>query len=452
MDDIFEIRDGEIDTDEIISKIKANIERRKAQGAYTQEDEVKVNSYNIVQNEPSAVIDELSSLNNYWDIKYHYRISSHRKFIGPILVKGRRLVNGEVKRYVDPIFQRQKEFGLKLAHALSSVREQLYLKIDAEKTDILSSVDRKIEEASVRSNERLDEMDRLMESRLSEELDMKLDERLQAIADDIHKKAWLASVLDGRIRTPGSLSTAGKAAGNTSSMDYVSFSEEIGKSWAKASGEPQVIPNVFTDAIEIFESCNNVLDIGCGSGYFLQLLKARSIGAYGIDINGEYVAFCNKNGLSVINENAIDHLRSLNDDTLGGIFISQVVEHLSIEDIDELVKLCYVKMKSGASLVISTPNILSMLVSSNLFYMDPTHSNHVHPDVLRFILKSRGFREVEDRFYNQVPEDHKLKRVTVYDGAPQEHIAYIEAINSNVDMLNGILFGYRDYAAIAKKG
>jgi hypothetical protein len=59
---------------------------------------------------------------------------------------------------------------------------------------------------------------------------------------------------------------------------------------------------------------------------------------------------------------------------------------------------------------------------------------------------------VEDRFYQQVQECNKLKRITVDDRVNPELKPVVDSINANIDMLNRILYGYRDYAAIAMKG
>ncbi len=50
---------------------------------------------------------ELNYLNRDWDTHAEYGISSHRPLIGRFLIKGRRLVHGEVRRYVDLIVGKQ---------------------------------------------------------------------------------------------------------------------------------------------------------------------------------------------------------------------------------------------------------------------------------------------------------------------------------------------------------
>ncbi len=44
MDDTSELKDGEINVEEIMKKIKENIARRKAQSAYSEEDNRLINS------------------------------------------------------------------------------------------------------------------------------------------------------------------------------------------------------------------------------------------------------------------------------------------------------------------------------------------------------------------------------------------------------------------------
>src|SRR5437764_7050588 len=71
-----------------------------------------------------------------------------------------------------------------------------------------------------------------------------------------------------------------------------------------------------------------VLDIGCGRGELLSLLRDAGIEARGIDADADMVAYAQAEGLDVQQADLAEHLDSLPDGELGGIFRAQVVEHL----------------------------------------------------------------------------------------------------------------------------
>ena len=75
-----------------------------------------------------------------------------------------------------------------------------------------------------------------------------------------------------------------------------------------------------------FEGATDVLDLGCGRGEFLELLREQGIGARGIDTNPEMVARCVERGLDVTRSDALGHLRGLPEASIGGLFSAQVVE------------------------------------------------------------------------------------------------------------------------------
>ena len=56
-----------------------------------------------------------------------------------------------------------------------------------------------------------------------------------------------------------------------------------------------------------FAGCTDVLDIGCGRGEFLDLLREAGIPARGVDLNDEMVAICRDRGLDATTNDALSH-------------------------------------------------------------------------------------------------------------------------------------------------
>ena len=424
LNEIFEIRDDEINVDEIIEKIQKSILERIKSGIIISEPD----GLPFFHDERGPTDEMKKNLNNYEIMHNDYSITSHRRYIGKYLVMGRQIVNGEVRRYCDPVFYKQSQLNLDFDNTLKETIDlikRLELRVDA------------------------------LESYIENYLEYKVRSALSAIEMDIDRKAWLSKVFDENIlkkaNTNNNLASESCENSVEDSINYFVFSEEIGKKWEKIGGKSDGLSPIFNDFIPFFNRCKNVIDIGCGRGYLLQHFTNNDIGCYGIDLNENNIHFCKKYGLNVIQSDATLHLQALDDKSLDGATINQVLEHMTIDKICDMIKLIYDKLQYGSYIIITIPNVSSMLVSTNLFYLDPTHLTHLHPEVLKFILKSQNFREIQERFYQPVHDDMKLRSINVQNDGNSIMEEIRKTCNTNTEKLNNLLFGDRDYCIIGKK-
>ena len=210
------------------------------------------------------------------------------------------------------------------------------------------------------------------------------------------------------------------------------------------------------DYTQYFAGQSDVLDIGCGRGEFLDLLQHQGIRARGLDLNPEMVAVCKARGLDVTNADARTYLRGLPDASLGGIIALQVIEHLEPSYLIDVLTLAYDKLRPGARMVLETINPACWVAFFESFLRDLTHEKPVHPETLQYLLQASGFSNVEIVFRAPIDEGGKLRRVTPrpehYGDANQDALTeLVSSFNSNVDRLNGRLFSYQDFAAIATR-
>src|SRR5262249_27738139 len=138
-----------------------------------------------------------------------------------------------------------------------------------------------------------------------------------------------------------------------------------------------------------------ILDLGCGRGEFLEVAREASLEARGIDQSEECIALCRSKGLEAARADLFDYLGALPDASLGGVFCSQVVEHLEPARLPDLVRLIARKVRSGALVAIETPNPECLAIFATHFYRDPTHTRPVPAALLRFYLEEAGFGEFE---------------------------------------------------------
>ncbi len=209
-----------------------------------------------------------------------------------------------------------------------------------------------------------------------------------------------------------------------------------------------------------FEGASDVLDVGCGRGEFLDLLRERGIGATGVDINHDMVELCRARGLEVVQGDALAHLERLDDGALGGLFAAQVVEHLEPSRLLAFIDAARRKLRSGAPLALETINVASWSAFFRSYVRDITHVRPVHPETLQFLVSTAGFRNSQIVYRSPYPEEERLRQVeelpaaTSSDegGDPAADLARVAAVlNRNVETLNRLLFAEQDYAVVAER-
>lgn len=146
-----------------------------------------------------------------------------------------------------------------------------------------------------------------------------------------------------------------------------------------------------------FTGCRSVLDIGCGRGEFLEMMRDAGIPARGIDLGEESVAICRHKGLDAEVADLYEYLAGLPEASLDGIFCSQVVEHLPPERLPEMIKLCAGRLAPNGAIAIETPNPECLAIFATHFYLDPTHHRPVPHPLLAFYLEEFGFGNIEVR-------------------------------------------------------
>jgi SAM-dependent methyltransferase len=201
-----------------------------------------------------------------------------------------------------------------------------------------------------------------------------------------------------------------------------------------------------------FEALSDVLDIGCGRGEFLGLLRERGIAARGLDLNHEMVEVCRADGLDVVESDALAYLESLPDASLGGVFAAQVIEHLPPDYLMRLIEACYHKLRPGGLLILETINPACWLAFFESYLRDLTHVRALHPDTLQYLMRVSGFQDVTIEYKSPVAEAARLQAADPPPAdAPPVLADLVETLNDNVTKLNARLFTFQDYAAVGRR-
>ena len=187
-------------------------------------------------------------------------------------------------------------------------------------------------------------------------------------------------------------------------------------------GPEDYVRNDFKDYVDSYRFAKSVLDIGCGRGEFLELMREAGINATGVDGSTQAVALCRAKGLNVVEADLFAYLASPETPTYDGIFCAQVVEHLPPALLPELVRLIANKLNSGGLVMFETPNPECLAIFATHFYIDPTHTRPVPAQLLRFYLEEAGlagiattYRQTDIPEAAHLPEEFRQKFFNGYD-------------------------------------
>ena len=216
-------------------------------------------------------------------------------------------------------------------------------------------------------------------------------------------------------------------------------------------GSREEIRSRLAQYLTCFEGASDVLDVGCGRGEFLELLRERGIRARGIDLNPDMVAQCRQAGLDVEEADALAYLDALEDGSLGGLVAAQLVEHLRPGYLVRWLETAFHKLRPGSHIVLETINPACWAAFFNAYLRDITHTQPLHPDTLRYLLTASGFSRAEIRFVSPYPEPAKLQLVGSRPDTPPDLRDLVDTFNANVETVNSLLFTYTDYAAIGDR-
>jgi len=240
---------------------------------------------------------------------------------------------------------------------------------------------------------------------------------------------------------------AGQADSGGDAFKYLGFEDRFRGSEAEIRAR-------LIDYLPYFDGASNVLDVGCGRGEFLQLLKERGITARGLDLNPEMAEACRAHGLEASTGDALATLRALPDQSLGGIIAVQVIEHLKPAYLSQFLQTAFFKLRPGAPLILETINPACWVAFFESYIRDLTHEQPIHPETLQYMLQASGFASVDVVYRSPIAEGGRLQRVTPrpeHFGETADPVTeLVSTFNHNVDRLNNRLFTFQDYAAIAR--
>ena len=194
------------------------------------------------------------------------------------------------------------------------------------------------------------------------------------------------------------------------------------------------------DYILTIDNDPSLLDIGSGRGEWIQKCNAKGFNSIGLELDAKMVNDCRKLNLNIQEGDALSLLDEFGEDTFSIVSAFHVIEHISHENLKKLIIHAKRILKPEGLLILETPSIDNLMVSSKSFHIDPTHINPIHPDLLSFMIKRVGFTKLKYYFINGGPlQNSQADSLTrVFNGVAQDLVL----IASKSSILDNSIFDH----------
>ena len=215
---------------------------------------------------------------------------------------------------------------------------------------------------------------------------------------------------------------------------YLAFEDACRGSNEETSAKLQPYIPYIQQVVDEFGPLAIAVDIGCGRGEWLNLLKQFHITSHGVDVNQVMVDHCLSQGHQAEQCNALTWMHQQQPQSVHLISSFHVVEHIPFDEYYLWFEQFSRILAPGGLLILETPNPENLLVASHTFYHDPTHLNPITPALLEFTAKFFGLQVLAIERLNPHPVSAKVKG---YDELTAR--------------FNGHLYGPQDFGLIAIK-
>jgi SAM-dependent methyltransferase len=361
-----------------------------------------------------------------WEGDHAFPVRSHRGLLGRFVVAVKRLLRPLVKVPQNDLWERQRIFNLILLehlHRIDAARE-----IHQSRIEYLESLNSEGIREIMRHNDAL-----------FARVDQKLDRYRREARDLLGSLgAALAVVKEG-----DGVETVARAH-----EEHGYF--ELERRYRGTEGEIRERISPYLPYFRSLPEGAPVLDLGCGRGESLALLRDHGLAGRGVDSSARMVQLCRERGLDAEVGDLFEVLAGVPEGTLGGVTSFHVIEHLPAGALDRLVRLAYRALRPGGVLILETPNPLSVVVAARNFWLDPTHVRPVHPESLRLMFELAGFDPVERLDLRPFSEADRLPEIGLA-GLPPEQRALADQVNRLRDRLDDLLFGFQDFGMVGKR-
>lgn len=439
-------------------------------------------------NENLKEADACKTFTGYWPL------SSSRRIMGNWIVFLKKVIRKLLKIfmgwYIFPHYQRMSHFNGKVVNVISLERDILTATVH--QTQAISQrlegqeqrVSEKLAESGRQVSERLTEQDRQVSEKLAEqdrqisrrfeEQDRQFEEKINGQKEELAAgfteiQSRLEAILsalrqqkaeaDGQIRDLSGqierlaseneqLRVRLKKIENLPTDDdefYHQFEEKFRGSEDLIRDRLRVYVPVIQQYLPDWSKCRFV-DVGSGRGEWLDILRENGAEDYvGVDLNGRQNALCEARGHKVVQMDCIQYLAAQPEHSVDLISGFQIIEHLCLSDLMELLRQSYRALKPGGVILFETPNPKNLMVGADSFYFDPSHKRPLDPSLTSFLVEWCGYSHVQCLDANSHPLSARIEIPEWNKSADKLHL--VQEFND----LKWLMYGPQDYAVIGVK-
>jgi len=259
-----------------------------------------------------------------------------------------------------------------------------------------------------------------------------LASRETTVLTDYVRALLMRGRIEGVPETLAGSSQTGAAIASVAETD--SFFAALGDQFR---GSPELIKDrlrVYLPMIRTAALTGPALDLGCGRGEWLELMREVGIESVGVEQNQMLAAACKAKNLQIIEADFVTFLEQSPPDHWRLVTGFHVIEHLGWPAWYGCLRHIHRALSPGGMVILETPNPDNLLTAANRFYLDPTHRHPLPDALLVFAAKSVGFASVE------ILPLHPVTDAAAGSEPGSDESAIARAMN-----------GPQDYALIARK-
>ncbi len=407
---------------------------------------------------------ELADWHWLWKEDREFPVRSHRGLLGRVLVAWKRLLRPLVKVPLNDLWDRQRIFNVILLEHLRDTQQvrrrddQRIAYLETLHAEGIEELMRHNDALFARADQKLDRYRREVRDLLGSlgaalaRLEVPAGEGGATPANGAIPAGPVITATGGSITAGGSPATGAVRAAPEAAVDLARAREEHAyfELERRYRGTEEEIRGRIAAYLPYLAAGGPALDLGCGRGEALALLRDHGIAARGVDGSARMVAACRERGLDASQGDLFAALAAAPAASLGAVLSFHVVEHLPIGELDRLVRLAWRALRPGGVLILETPSPLSLVVAARNFWLDPTHVRPVHPESLRLLYELAGFDPVERLDLRPFPADERLPEIDLAR-LPAEQRELADAANRLRDHLDELLYGCQDFGLIGYK-
>jgi len=346
----------------------------------------------------------------------------------------------EMQSQIEQLAQKGDRIANQIQEGLQSQIEQLDQKRDRIANQIQEGLQTQIQHLDRELYQKTEQLQEYLETQIKDSNEKNFQNSHYLKIDLLQQKRLINKFLEATAGSEGGSSSepAQIFAGELDhSLDafYFAFEEHFRGSREEINRRLEVYLPRLREA-QIAPGDSLILDLGCGRGEWLELLRDNGYRARGIDLNRVVIEQCQSRGLEVVEGDVIAYLQSMPDESVAVITGFHIIEHLPFEILVKLLNEAFRVLRHRGLVIFETPNPANVLVGSCNFYFDPTHRNPLPSLMTQFLGQYCGFAEVE------------ILNLNPSDGFKADEVNELDELSKQ---FNQYFYGPMDYAVIGYK-